>query len=40
MWVQGDEFGIKHRLLTDHESKHLVYRTGEIPTGTGNWLFD
>ena len=38
--VQGDEFGIKHRLLTDRESKYLVYRSGEIPTGTGDWLLD
>ncbi|WP_115728345.1 BREX-1 system phosphatase PglZ type A [Actinomyces culturomici] len=38
--VHGDEFGIKHRLLTDQESKYLVYRSGEIPTGTGDWLLD
>lgn len=38
--VQGDEFGIKHRLLTDQESKYLVYRTGEIPAGIGDWLLD
>ena len=38
--VEGNEFGIKHRLLTDQESKYLVYRQGEIPTGTGDWLLD
>lgn len=38
--VEGNEFGIKHRLLTDRESKFLVYRAGEIPTGAGNWLLD
>ena len=38
--VEGNEFGIKHRLLTDRESKYLVYRTDESPAGTGNWLLD
>lgn len=38
--VYDDEFGIKHRLLVDQQSKYLVYRTGEIPAGTGNWLLD
>lgn len=40
MRVHNNEFGIKHRLLTDHGSKYLVYRTDEIPTGTGNWWLD
>ena len=38
--VQDNEFGVKHTLLSDHVSKHLVYRSGEIPRGTENWLLD
>lgn len=38
--VDGNEFGVKNTLLADHVSKHLVYRSGELPRGTGNWLFD
>jgi len=38
--VQDNEFGAKHTLLSDHVTKHLVYRSGEIPRGTGNWLLD
>lgn len=38
--VQDDEFGVKHTLLADHVSKHLVYRSGELPRGTANWLLD
>ena len=38
--VKGDEFGVKITLLADHVAKHLVYRTGDVPRGTGNWLLD
>lgn len=38
--VHGNEFGVKSTILADHVTKHLVYRSGEIPRGTGNWLLD
>lgn len=38
--VDGNEFGVKSAILADHTTKHLVYRTGEVPHGTGNWLLD
>ena len=38
--VQDNEFGVKHTLLSDHFTKHLVYRSGEMPRGTENWLLD
>ena len=38
--VNGNEFEVKSTLLADHVTKHLVYRTGEVPSGTGNWLMD
>lgn len=38
--VEGNEFGVKNTLLADHVSRHLVYRSGELPRGTANWLFD
>jgi uncharacterized protein (TIGR02687 family) len=39
--VGNDEFGIKNRLLHDEpESGFLIYRSGEVPTGIGNWLLD
>ncbi|HCM95437.1 MAG TPA: BREX-1 system phosphatase PglZ type A [Glutamicibacter sp.] len=38
--VQGNEFGVKSKILADHTSKHLIYRSGEIPRGTANWLLD
>ena len=39
--VANDEFGIKNRLLHDEPtSKFLVYRSGQVPTGIGNWLLD
>ena len=38
--VHGNEFGVKSTILADHVTKHLVYRSGEIPQGTGNWLLD
>jgi hypothetical protein len=39
--VANDEYGIKNLLLRDEPtSKFLVYRSGQVPTGTGNWLLD
>ena len=39
--VANDEYGIKNRLLHDEPtSKFLVYRSGQVPTGIGNWLLD
>lgn len=39
--VANDEFAVKNRLLHDEpESKFLVYRSGQVPSGTGNWLLD
>lgn len=39
--VNNNEFTLKHQILrVDPTSKFLLYRTGEIPTGTSNWLFD
>lgn len=38
--VNANEFGVKNRILTDPLSKHLIYRSGEIPLGTSNWLLD
>ncbi|MDZ8172437.1 BREX-1 system phosphatase PglZ type A [Microbacterium xanthum] len=38
--VQDNEFGVKNSLLADHVTKHLVYRSGEVPRGTANWLLD
>ena len=38
--VQDNEFGVKCTLLADHVTKHLVYRSGEVARGTGNWLLD
>lgn len=38
--VDNNEFGIKHRILSENGSKFLVYRGGEIPTGVENWLLD
>lgn len=39
--VSNDEFCIKNRLLHDEpEGKFLVYRSGPVPTGIGNWLLD
>lgn len=32
--------GVKSVILADHVTKHLVYRSGEIPRGTSNWLLD
>lgn len=38
--VQGDEFGVKQTILADQVTKHLVYRSGDIPHETANWLLD
>src|SRR5699024_1461040 len=39
--VGNDEFAIKHRVLRhESERKFLIYRTGQIPEGTENWLLD
>ncbi len=38
--VNGNEFGVKSTLLADRVTRHLVYRKGEVPGGTGNWLLD
>lgn len=38
--VQENEFAVKSILLGDHLSSHLVYRSGEVPRGTGNWMLD
>ncbi len=38
--VEGNEFGVKNTILADHVSRHLVYRSGDIPRGTANWLLD
>ena len=38
--VAGDEFGVKHRIISEEDSHFLVYRSGEIPSGTANWLLD
>lgn len=38
--ANGNEFGVKSVLLTDHVTRHLVYRAGEVPGGTDNWLLD
>ena len=39
--VANDEYAIKHRLLHDQpEDKFLVYRSGRVPAGIGNWLLD
>ncbi|WP_282859948.1 BREX-1 system phosphatase PglZ type A [Pseudoclavibacter helvolus] len=39
--VADNEFSIKHRILReDKASKFLVYRTGKVPEGVGNWRLD
>jgi uncharacterized protein (TIGR02687 family) len=39
--VANDEFAVKNLLLQDQlTGKFLVYRSGEVPTGIGNWLLD
>lgn len=39
--VENNEFGIKHTVFTAPDNqKFLIYRTGEIPQETDNWLLD
>lgn len=39
--VADNEFALKHRVLReDKVSKFLIYRTGRVPEGVGNWLLD
>lgn len=39
--VANDEFVVKHRLLhVEPDGKFLVYRSGAVPDGIGNWLLD
>lgn len=39
--VANDEYAIKNRLLHGQpEDKCLVYRSGQVPAGIGNWLLD
>lgn len=39
--IANNEYGIKNRLLHDAPtSKFLVYRSGQVPAGIGNWLLD
>src|SRR4051812_34843103 len=39
--VANNEYGIKNRLLIgEPASKFLVYRSGQVPAGIGNWLLD
>lgn len=38
--VQDNEFRVKSELLADPTTKHLVYRGGQVASGTGNWLLD
>lgn len=39
--VANNEYRIKHQILhIEPASKFLVYRSGPIPTGIGNWLLD
>ena len=39
--VANDEFAIKNRLLHhEPEGRFLVYRSGQVPSGIGDWLLD
>ena len=39
--VENNEFALKHRFLREEpSSKFLLYRSGQTPTGTSNWLLD
>ncbi|MBT9254881.1 BREX-1 system phosphatase PglZ type A [Phycicoccus sp. KQZ13P-1] len=38
--VEGNEFSVKSSVLADHITGHLVYRSGDVPRGAGNWLLD
>ncbi|NYI47931.1 uncharacterized protein (TIGR02687 family) [Nocardioides aromaticivorans] len=39
--VANDEYAVKYRLLHEQPAdKFLIYRSGPLPTGIGNWLLD
>jgi uncharacterized protein (TIGR02687 family) len=39
--VANDEFAVKNRLLhNESNGKFLVYRSGQVPVGIGDWLLD
>ncbi len=39
--VANDEFAVKNRMLHDEpETKFLVYRAGQVPSGIADWLLD
>ncbi len=39
--VADDEFAIKYRVLREEPAaKFLIYRSGTVPEGVGNWLLD
>ena len=39
--VGNDEYAIKYRLLREQpDEKFLIYRSGPVPEGIGNWLLD
>lgn len=39
--IADDEFAIKHRVLREEPAtKFLIYRSGSVPEGVGNWLLD
>ncbi|WP_347754754.1 BREX-1 system phosphatase PglZ type A [Agrococcus sp. ProA11] len=38
--LQHNEFSVKNTILTDPVNKHLVYRSGDLPRVTENWLLD
>lgn len=39
--VANNEYAIKNRLLHDQPAdKFIVYRSGQVPAGIGNWLLD
>ncbi|QIP37290.1 hypothetical protein G9444_0046 [Rhodococcus erythropolis] len=39
--IADDEFAVKHRVLREEPTaKFLIYRSGSVPEGVGNWLLD
>ncbi|QAY59794.1 BREX-1 system phosphatase PglZ type A [Microbacterium protaetiae] len=38
--VEDNEFGVKNTILADSVGTYLVYRSGDIPRETANWLLD
>lgn len=39
--VENNEYAVKFRLLQEQpDTKFLIYRAGEVPSGVGNWLLD